>query len=353
MHSNLLVFYPQEANKRVISKRKLKKKVRFLENDIQGNDVPHCRRKLAGTCNEYGFLHTASCRNRRYEEALSPTEFEKRANFLGVLVETDAGSSPSTSDMQRKVEKLDPRLLKSDTDGNLSMLSSTMDSVEIHKSRNPELEIGRNEFRKPTRETNPMDCKPTFSDDAIDFSIPKEKPKPEPVSSERESRRTNSISSVDSGYLSSAEKDKEDVIRELLSSSDSESEDEVTVVTTPGLDDSDSLVIKEITTESQPKMWFETQAVQEVKKVVNEIITVQEGYKNPFKATAITHPSVSITTFPSTLGKLVCHSRPVQLPKKSITELFPRQFQFDTPSPDDIVKNRQKFVGCGPTEIVV
>ena len=209
MHSNLLVFYPQEANK--VFMQKLKKKVGFLENDIQGNDVPHYRRKLAGTCNEYGFLHTASCRNRRYEEALSPTEFEKRANFLGVLVETDAGSSPSTSDMQRKVEKLDPRLLKSDTDGNLSMLSSTTDSVDIHKSRNPGLEIGRNEFRKPT----------------------------------------NSIIRVDSGYLSSVEKDKEDVIRELLSSSDSESEreDEVTIVTTPVLGDSDSLVIKEITTE--------------------------------------------------------------------------------------------------------
>lgn len=361
-----------EANKRVLLQRKLKKKVRFLVNDIQGNERPHCRRKTTGE-NGYGFLHSSTCRNRWYEEDLSPAEFESRANFLSVLVNTRTDGSTKAN---RKVDPLNPGLTP-DNSGSLSSLSATVNSIDIHDNRNPGLRCKHpenREFRKPTRETKPMDCTPQFSDKAIDFELPKKideetSSKPDSVRSEGACEivksndsgfyssaekdkdisvksRANSVSSVssyDSGFHSSATKDKDATLRDLLSSSESEGESETdkTDATAIELSDSEPLPITEKRPDSKPVMWFEKQMTEAA--VVKQ--SFSEGYKNPFKATKDENPSVPITLSPSTLGKLICDNKTVPLPVLSIRDLFPNTFLFNTPSPDDIVRGRQKHVG--------
>ena len=98
---------------------------------------------------------------------------------------------------------------------------------------------------------------------------------------------------------------------------------------------------------AQTKMWFAseqspvaTEPPPSEPQPPSRIPGVVSGYVNPFSKKL--SASVSLKAVPSVLGQMICNTKHVTVFPDKQPESHPDVFKFDTPSPDDVIKDRQR-----------
>ena len=145
MYTNNRYLNP-EANKRykmeLRKKRKAERKVHFMLIET-GSELPNCRRNR--DC-QNGYLHSSQCYNRKYEDALEPHIFSRRALLL------DSNGSPPL------------------TRRDLQIAKSTLAVKSLDRNdSNPQSDLQTDKLSTPAVKKGILPFTPTFSDEPISF----------------------------------------------------------------------------------------------------------------------------------------------------------------------------------------
>jgi len=315
-----------EQKRLEISKRR--KRVRFSFTEISPPHYPHCRR--SDLTQKFGHLHSDKCKNSASEKSSGSedSEWKNRAFMLETC--TNKYTCPAdfyltSTDTVSELPVLDLSIKDSESDFILSddfilgdKKSRCMDSIEVRKQQiNLDLDPESGPASKPRTTTPPQVL---ISPDMISTMLDSE--------------------DEDDTLLTKAHLDYRSCDSAYESSDTRHSSEEYS-------DSDDDFDISELITNNKPKakMWFNnTQSTKTVEPIVvserESNTPVPNVYLNPFNSRPASS-SVSIVT-PSVLGKLVCG-----VESSSVSVVLPvvqSEFNFDTMSPDDVVRSKQSVV---------